>query len=73
MIDINGVTWAFIGLFAVAGIIILIIARKDNRIRQLEKDKKSLINALNYSAKIVGESNILGVPPKELPKEFDED
>jgi hypothetical protein len=68
----NEITLAIFGLFIVAGIIVLIIARKDNKIKKLESEKRSLISAINFSAKIIGESNVLGVPPKELPKEFED-
>lgn len=58
-------------IISIISIFILIIHIKNNRIRRLENEKDHLVNAVNLSSRIIRESNVLGIPPKRLPKEFD--
>ncbi len=69
MININEITWAIIGLFVVATVILIILARKERKISRLKSENKHLRTGFDAMTQIIRTSNATGRIPKELEDE----
>ncbi len=54
------------------GLIGILLGKQENEIRKLERENKNLKDSLDFAAKVVGTSNVLGVAPKDLPKDLED-
>jgi len=48
-----------------------LLGRKDSQIRKLKQDRDDLRKGIDLSQRIIRESNILNVAPKDLPDDVD--
>lgn len=71
---LENLSWLFPcgSLFLIAVLFLIFWKRKDDEINDLKKENRILRNGINLASRIIGESNVLHVSPKELPKDLDD-